>query len=213
MNGQPLTFNMDIQPTDDVRVDGRTVQARDELVYVALNKPVGMISDRGIPNEKSALDLVKVPQRLFAVGRLDKDATGLLLLTNDGELSYRLTHPRFEHEKEYRVLVDGRPDEAALQRWREGVLLNGEWTAPAHVTVEPPQPNTGGDTWLRVILHEGRKRQIKRVAKLLGHPVKQLIRMRIGNVQLGTLRPGEWRYLTPEEVAALEGKSDSKAVG
>lgn len=208
VNGQPLTFNMGLQLGDDVRVDGKRVTAEDELVYIVLNKPVGMISDRGIPHEPSALDLVDTPQRLFAVGRLDKDATGLLLLTNDGELSYRLTHPRFEHEKEYRVLVEGRPNEAALRRWREGLELNGEMTAPAQVMIERPQgarrQPDGEDTWLRVILREGRKRQIKRVAKLLGHPVKQLIRVRIGNVQLGRLKPGEWRKLTQRELNALK---------
>lgn len=199
LNGQPITFNMDIQPGDEVRVDGKRVTAEDEQVYVALHKPAGMISDRGIPHEKSALDLVELPQRLFSVGRLDKDATGLLLLTNDGELSYRLTHPRFEHEKEYRVLVEGHPDEATLQRWRAGLLLNGEMTAPARVTAEA----AGGDTWLRIVLHEGRKRQIKRVAKLLGHPVKQLIRVRIGNILLGHLKAGEWRRLTAQEIEEL----------
>jgi 23S rRNA pseudouridine2605 synthase len=128
------------------------------------------------------------------------------LLTNDGELSYRPTHPRFEHEKEYRVLVEGRPNEVALQRWRAGLELNGEMTAPAEVMAEKPQgarQSDGEDTWLRVILREGRKRQIKRVAKLLGHPVKQLIRVRIGNVQLGQLKPGEWRRLTEREIKAL----------
>ncbi|MCL5999368.1 MAG: rRNA pseudouridine synthase [Chloroflexi bacterium] len=227
LNGQPLTFNMDIQPSDDVRVDGKPISAEDELVYIALNKPIGMISDRGIPHEQSALDLVRVPQRLFAVGRLDKDATGLLLLTNDGELSYRLTHPSFEHEKEYRVLVEGQPQDATLQRWREGVWLNGEMTAPAQVSIEKDEPSDGkttirrsraqkdkrpgtivdsdAGTWLRVVLHEGRKRQIKRVAKLLGHPVKQLIRIRIGTLHLGNLKQREWRHLSEAEVTALKG--------
>jgi 23S rRNA pseudouridine2605 synthase len=207
LNGKPLTFNLDIQPGDDVRVDGRRVQADEEMVYIALNKPAGTISDHSIPSEQSALDLVDVPQRLFAVGRLDKDATGLLLLTNDGELSYRLTHPSFEHEKEYRVQVEGRPSEATLQRWREGVELEGEMTAPARVWVE--SPDKGGEaTWLRVVLHEGRKRQIKRVAKLLGHPVRQLIRVRIGSLHLGHLKPGQWRRLTQAEVDALSTTGD-----
>jgi 23S rRNA pseudouridine2605 synthase len=235
INGQPLTFNVDVQPGDDVRVDGKRVTAEDEQVYIALNKPAGYISDRGIPSEKSALDLVKTPQRLFAVGRLDKDATGLLLLTNDGETSFRLTHPRFEHEKEYRVLVEGRPNEATLQRWREGIDLNGELTAPAQVeivektsgvsrqtsrvsgdstvTAEPAKTrevSDEGGTWLRVILHEGRKRQIKRVAKSLGHPVNELARVRIGTLMLGNLQPGEWRRLTAREIAELVGSADEE---
>jgi 23S rRNA pseudouridine2605 synthase len=212
LNGLALTFNMDIAPGDDVYVDGKRVHAADETLYIALNKPPGYISDRGIPHEKSALDLVTSPQRLFAVGRLDKDATGLLLLTNDGEMAYRLTHPRFEHEKEYHVLVMGQPSEATLQRWRDGLQLNDEWTAPAQVSVmAPPHPTpTTGDTWLRIVLHEGRKRQIKRVAKLLGHPVQQLIRVRIGAIQLGALQSGEWRRLSEEEIAALRQQTQAK---
>jgi cytidylate kinase len=137
---------------------------------------------------------------LFSVGRLDKDATGLLLLTNDGDLAQRLTHPRYEHEKEYRVLVSGQPGAETLSRWQRGVELNGETTAPARVE---PDGREGGDTWLRVILREGRKRQIKRVAKLLGHPVLRLIRVRIGPIRLGALKPGQWRRLAEEEIRAL----------
>lgn len=201
INGAPLTFNMDIGPQDHVSVDGKPVVASDELVYIILNKPAGYISDRGIPHERSALDLVKTPQRLFAVGRLDKDATGLLLLTNDGETTYQLTHPSFEHEKEYRVLVQGLPAEETLQKWRDGVLLNGELTAPARVTIDTVEGSA--ETWLRVVLHEGKKRQIKRVAKLLGHPVIRLIRVRIGQILLGNLKPGEWRRLTADEIRGL----------
>jgi len=201
INGQILTFGVDIQPADDVRVDGAPISAPSSLIYIALHKPAGYISDRGVPGERSALDLVDAPQRLFAVGRLDKDATGLLLLTNDGELALRLTHPRYEHEKEYRVRVSGRPSEVALQRWREGILLREEMTAPAQVHVERHE---GGDTWMRIILREGRKRQIKRVAKLLGHPAQQLIRVRIGPIRLGRLEPGQWRYLNEQEVAVLQ---------
>jgi 23S rRNA pseudouridine2605 synthase len=198
-----------VQPDDDVRVDGKPVHTQDKTVYIALNKPAGYISDRGIPHEKSALDLVDVPQRLFAVGRLDKDATGLLLLTNDGELAYQLTHPRFEHEKEYRVLVEGHPSEATLMHWRNGVDLNGEMTAPALVHEGRETPSETDGTWLCIILHEGRKRQIKRVAKQLGHPVKRLIRVRIGNIQLGNLQPGEWRWLTEREIADMKEKTST----
>lgn len=201
INDQPMTFNIDVQPGDAIKIDGILVKSIAEPVYFALHKPAGYISDRGIPNAKSALDLAPELQHLFAVGRLDKDATGLLLLTNDGELNYQLTHPGFEHEKEYRVLVEGHPDELTLIRWRDGIMLNGEMTAKAKLTVESQRAH---DTWLRVILHEGRKRQIKRVAKLLGHPVKQLIRVRIGTLELGNLKPGEWRVLTDTEIARLQ---------
>jgi pseudouridine synthase len=147
------------------------------------------------------------------VGRLDKDSSGLILLTNDGAFAHRLTHPRFEHEKEYHVLVSGCPGEATLQRWRAGVLLEGEVTAtaPADVQILRPSPavprgspGSKGGTWLCVIMHEGRKRQIRRIARQLGHPVIRLIRVRVGCVTLGGLKSGDWRRLTAAEVSALE---------
>lgn len=213
VNGRPLTFGVEIQPGDDVRVDGRPVSPPGELIYIALHKPEGYISDRGVPGEKSALDLAPAGVRLFAVGRLDKDATGLLLLTNDGELAQRLTHPRYEHDKEYRVLVQGVPAPADLDRWRHGVPIGRgtdnadtlrEITAPARVQIERIE---GGNTWLTVTLREGRKRQIKRVAKAIGHPVIRLIRVRIGPVNLGHLRAGEWRRLTDDEVRHLRAQA------
>ena len=207
VNGSQMTFNMIISPDDKVVVDGKPVTANDQNIYIALNKPAGYISDRGIPHEKSALDLVDVPQRLFAVGRLDKDATGLLLLTNDGDTTYRLTHPRFEHEKEYRVLVEGKPNADTLLQWSSGVQLNDEITAPAQVQIMDEQNSASDTSWLKIIMHEGRKRQIKRVAKLLGHPVRQLIRVRIGAIMLGNLKPGTWRQLTTAEVFELNRSS------
>lgn len=206
--GAPVTFNMELSDGDDVRVDGRSARLPEAPVYIALHKPAGYVSDRGARDARSALDLVDAGARLFAVGRLDADATGLLLLTNDGELAYQLTHPRFDHEKEYRVLVQGRPSEGALAQWRQGVMLEGESrpTAPADVDVLADDADAGG-VWLRVTLREGRKRQIKRVAKVVGHPVRALIRTRIGPLRLGTLALGAWRALTAAEIAALKGKT------
>ncbi len=205
--GSVVTFNMELEAADDVRVDGRRIGTQSASVYVILNKPAGFISDRGAPGAKSALDLVETSVRLFAVGRLDSDATGLLLLSNDGELTYSLTHPKFEHEKEYRVLVDGEPNAHVLSQWRQGILLEGEDrpTAPAKVRIVKGQP-TGGDTWLAIVMREGRKRQIKRVGRALGHPVRALERIRIGPLRLGDLPLGQWRHLTIEEVAALKGE-------
>lgn len=209
VNGRRLTFGVKIQPGDDVRIDGQPVAPPGALVYIALHKPEGYISDRGVPGEKSALDLTPPGPRLFSVGRLDKDATGLLLLTNDGELAQRLGHPRYEHEKEYRVLVQGVPAEADLERWRRGVPIGRgadtadamrDITAPARVQIDRTE---GGNAWLTVTLREGRKRQIKRVAKAIGHPVIRLTRVRIGPVELGSLRPGEWRRLTDDEARHL----------
>ncbi len=208
VNGRQLTFGVEIQPGDDVRIDGQPVRPPRELAYIALHKPEGYISDRGVPGEKSALDLAPPGLRLFAVGRLDKDATGLLLLTNDGELAQRLTHPRYEHDKEYRVLAQGVPTPADLDRWRHGVPIGRgtdiDITAPARVEIVDIE---NGNAWLSVTLREGRKRQIKRVAKAIGHPVIRLIRVRIGPVELGNLRAGEWRRLTEEEARRLRAQA------
>jgi len=210
VNGVVAELGRVVESTDQVRVDGKLLNSHDRPIYIALHKPVGYISDFGSADRnKSALDLVKVPQRLYAVGRLDMDSSGLLLLTNDGDLAYRLTHPKFEHEKEYWALVEGSPNDVTIRRWRSGVLLQGETTKTAPAVVErrlnPKNlpPAGGGETWLRIVLHEGRKRQIRRVAKLLGHPVKQLIRFKIGALELGRLKPGQWRELAPGEVKLL----------
>jgi 23S rRNA pseudouridine2605 synthase len=217
VNGQIAQIGATVSPGDDVRVDGRQVAPAEEKVYIALHKPTGYSSDLSNPRNKSMFELVRLPQRLFGVGRLDKDSSGLILLTNDGEFAYQLTHPSFEHEKEYRVLVQGRPSDEALLHWREGVLLEGETTRTAPCRIEvigktpapspsplPPLPlREGGTTWLRIVMHEGRKRQIRRVAKLLGHPVVELQRVRVGSVCLGALKSGEWRRLSEHEVRAL----------
>jgi len=148
---------------------------------------------------------VPLEGHLFPVGRLDLRSEGLILLTDDGKLAHRLTHPRYEHEKEYRALVEGEPDEAVLNKWRQGVFLDGRRTAPAEVTVVGREKGKTWlhVTWLKVILREGRKRQIRRTAAMLGHPVHRLIRVRIGSLHLGDLKPGHWRTLTESEVEAL----------
>lgn len=188
---------------DRITVDGRLANVQRRRVYVALNKPNGVLSDEGdgtgrLPTARGMIDL---PGRLFPVGRLDLRSEGLLLITNDGELAYALTHPRFEHTKEYEVKVSGSPDEHTLRVWRRGVHLDGRRTAPARVAV---MHRSRDETWLRVVLHEGRKRQIRRVAAVLGYPVRRLIRVRIGPISLGDLPPGKWRYLSKEERHRLE---------
>jgi 23S rRNA pseudouridine2605 synthase len=138
------------------------------------------------------------------VGRLDVDSEGLILMTNDGELTNKLTHPRYGHEKEYRVLVARRPDEEQLETWRRGVVLeDGSRTLPAEVRFESTQ---GKGSWLRVIMREGRKRLIRETGAQIGLPVVRIIRVRIGSLRLGVLKPREWRHLTPEEVAELKGE-------
>ncbi len=194
---------------DQVTVDGQPVRARQRLTYIALYKPAGVLSDEGDPTGgvRTVQELVGRSERLFAVGRLDLRSEGLVILTDDGELAHRLTHPRYEHTKEYEVRVEGHPSEETLQKWQRGVFLDGQRTAPAEVTLLRREPD---HTWLRVVLREGRKRQIRRVAAMLGHPAQRLIRVRIGPLALGDLKPGQWRYLTAQEVAALKKHTENQ---
>ena len=203
VNGVMVELGARADPARDaIQVDGRRVRAETRLVTVALYKPRGIVTtlndERG---RKTVRDLVQLEAHLVPVGRLDADSEGLVLMTNDGDLVNRLTHPRFEHEKEYRVFVEGRPDDATLAQWRRGVMLEGQRTLPAQVSLMQTE---GEGTWLRVVMREGRKRQIRNVATLLGHPARQLIRVRVGPIHLGNLRPGEWRYLNGQELGALE---------
>jgi len=193
------------QQKDDIRVDEQPIAKGEEQIYIALHKPRGVLSDVDPKNDtrQTVRDLVPVPGHLFAVGRLDFDSEGLILLTNDGELANKLTHPRYGHEKEYRVLVATHPDAMQLDTWRRGVVLeDGYKTAPARVIVDG---DFGKGTWMRVILREGRKRQIREVGARIGLPVVRIIRIRIGNLVLGALKPREWRHLTADEVNSLRG--------
>jgi 23S rRNA pseudouridine2605 synthase len=191
---------------DDVRVDGRAVPQRDEHTYVLLHKPAGPVTTASDPQGRpTVLDLLPRAlraRRIYPVGRLDRDTEGLLLLTNDGELALRLTHPRYALRKEYHALVAGRPSPAALDRLARGVLLPGEKrpTAPARAWIVGAE---GADAWVGLEIHEGRNRQVRRMLDTVGHPVRHLRRVRVGPLGLGTLAPGAWRLLTPEEVAAL----------
>lgn len=187
---------------DEIRVDGQRIQVESRRVYIMLNKPRGVLSTMEDERGRSALgDLVTVPTRLYPVGRLDATSEGLILLTDDGELANLLTHPRYQHDKEYLVLVNGHPTEKTLNAWSRGVLLDDKLTAPAQVTVVETQRDSA---LLRVQMREGRKRQIRRVASLLGHPVRELRRVRLGPLQLGALESGQWRYLTAKEISDLE---------
>jgi 23S rRNA pseudouridine2605 synthase len=183
-------------------VDGQQLSKAEPLVYIALHKPRGVLSDIDPQDTRQTVrDLVPVPGHLFSVGRLDMDSEGLILLTNDGILANRLTHPRYGHEKEYKVLVAIHPDQQQLETWRRGVVLeDGHRTMPAQVL---PDTTLGKGTWLRVILKEGRKRQIREVGKQLSIPIVRIVRVRIGSLLLGNLKPRDWRYLTPQEVRAL----------
>lgn len=205
VNGKVAALGEKADPEKDkIQVDGRPLASPEPLVYIALYKPRGAVSTVGGPDPRPHVrDLVPVPGSIYPVGRLDIDSEGLILMTNDGELANRLTHPRYEHEKEYRVLVARHPDQKQLETWRRGVVLeDGHQTAPADVRVEG---SSGKGSWLQVVIHEGRKRQIREIGALLGLPIVKIIRVRIGSLRLGSLQPGQWRYLTQEEINALKG--------
>ena len=186
---------------DEIVVDGRPIGQISPRTYVMLNKPAGVVSTADDPQGRpTVVELVDLPQRLFSVGRLDYDSEGLLLMTDDGELTQRLTHPSYQIEKEYRALLDQAPSPDAIREWRSGVLMDGVPTAPAWVDV---LERSEDGVWVRVVLHEGRKRQIREVAKQLGYEVLRLIRVREGPIVLGDLPAGEWRALTDEQVETL----------
>ncbi len=206
VNGQIATLGMKANPQKDkITVNEKSIELSEKLIYIAVNKPRNVISAASPQdNRKTVRDLVDVPGHIYPVGRLDVDSEGLILLTNDGNLTNRLTHPRFMHEKEYRILVASRPDEKQLTAWRSGVVLDdGYKTQPVKVRVTGTH---GKGTWMQVILTEGKKRQIREMGRLTGLPVVRIIRVRISSLQLGYLKPKQWRYLTPEEVAELKGE-------
>lgn len=209
VNGKVALLGQKADPAlDKIVVDGRQLKISHSHIYIALHKPRGVVSTTDEEfGRQTVLDLVPVDARLYPVGRLDIDSEGLVLLTNDGELANLLTHPRFGHTKEYRVLVARQPNIDQLEAWRHGIILeDGYKTSPAQVKIES---NFGKGAWLRVILNEGRKRQIREMGAKTGLPVVRIIRIRIGTLQLGSLKPKLWRYLTPAEVIALKESSAS----
>jgi len=212
VDGQPLPLS-DSVPQE---ADGRPVSEgeREPFVYIALHKPRGVISsleDELEEGRTTVRDLIQLntaggtAAHIYPVGRLDKPSEGLVLMTNDGRLAHRLTHPRYGHEKVYDVTVEGRVSDSALEQWRRGVMLDGRITAPAPIEVVERRAD---HTRLRIVLREGRKRQIRRVAASLGHPVRRLIREQIGPITLGDLEPGQWRFLSGEEVRQLRRIGD-----
>lgn len=199
INGVLATLGDKVDPSsDELRVDGIVVTVDPTRRTVLLNKPAGVISTvQDTHGRPTVVDLVDVEERLFPVGRLDADSEGLLLLTNDGGLTQRLTHPSFGVDKEYLVSIEGVPKPGALRTLREGVELEDGRTSPAKVS----EPSPG---LLRIVIHEGRNRQVRRMCEAVGHPVSRLVRTRIGTVGDQTLGPGEWRDLEPEELRELE---------
>ena len=190
--------------TDDIRVDGRRIKAAERQRYILLNKPRGYVTTRSDEKRrKTVLNLLDgVREYVYPVGRLDYDTEGLLLLTNDGELAARLTHPRHEVERTYEARVAGMPDERALERLRKGVPLDGRRTQPADVILVN-RDRRDADGVLLMTIREGRIRQVRRMCEAVGHPVQRLKRTRIGPISDRKLPVGAWRDLTRQEVAAL----------
>lgn len=198
VNGRVVTeLGTRVDPdADTVEIDGKPVLAQQRLVYIALNKPRGVVTSCEQPGEKLVTDLVKVPERIFPIGRLDKDSTGLLLLTNDGPLHHRLSHPSFDHEKEYVVTLAAPISDSDLQKMAEGIRLSGKRTRPAEIQRISLRR-------FRIILKEGRNRQIRRMVRKVGQDVLQLHRIRIAGIRLGKIDPGRWRFLDPDEIDVL----------
>lgn len=211
VNGYIAVLGQKADPLKDkISVDGKPIAAAEQLTYIALYKPRNVLSTveaEAGDQRQTVRDLIPLEGHLYPVGRLDFDSEGLVLMTNDGDLTNRLTHPKFGHEKEYRVLIARRPDEEQLSTWRRGVVLeDGYKTQPADVRFES---TSGKGAWIRVTMGEGRKRQIREIGTLLGLPVVRILRVRIGALRLGNLKPRQWRHLTSEEVQALKGNPQS----
>lgn len=202
VNGQTVTvLGTKIDPeTDRVHVDGKALAIDTGLVYIALNKPTGVVSSCSHPGKKLVIDLVDVPQRVYPIGRLDADSEGLLLMTNDGALHHRLSHPSFDHEKEYDVSVAQPITDPALQHMARGVRLKGKKTRPARV-------RRLSANRFRIVLKEGRNRQIRRMVQHVGNQVTRLARIRIAGIRLGKLGTGHWRHLNADEIKALKDAS------
>jgi 23S rRNA pseudouridine2605 synthase len=196
VNGATGQLNTFVKRGDRVEVDGETVMPQ-QLAYVLLNKPAGtMTTARDPQGRPTVLELVDVPERVVPVGRLDADTTGALLLTNDGPLAHRLGHPRYGVEKVYEAEVEGRPGPDALRRLEEGVELEEGRTAPARARLLGPST-------IELVLHEGRKHQVKRMCEAVGHPVRRLHRSAYAGLTVEGLEPGEWRELEPSDVSRL----------
>jgi 23S rRNA pseudouridine2605 synthase len=206
VNGRVAVLGVRVEPERDlVEVDGVPVPVNPGSVYYLLNKPAGVLTTAADTHGRpTVVDLVPAQPRVFPVGRLDQATEGLLLLTNDGGLTHRLTHPSFGVEKEYLVEVEGEPSRGDIRRLREGVELEDGVTAPARVSLVGPN-------LVRLTIHEGRNRQVRRMCEAIGHPVVRLVRTRIGPITDHRLAPGRWRLLELDEVRALEAAAAATA--
>lgn len=203
VNGKVVTeMGTKVKSSDKISVDGQPVKPEKNKYYILLNKPSGVLSsvkdDRG---RECVVDLIEgVNARLYPVGRLDYDTTGLLLLTNDGDFMQRVTHPSFEIWKTYRAVVRGIPTETDVKRFAEGIMLDDGKTLPAVLDVVGYK---GNNAIVEVSIREGRNRQVRRMLERIGHPVNSLMRISFGSLELGDLKPGRWRQVRPEEIKRL----------
>jgi len=212
VNAKLAELGQKANPTvDKITVDGKAISAAESMVYVALYKPRNVLSTvESEPGDdrKNVRDMIELPGHIYPVGRLDYESEGLILMTNDGDLANRLTHPRYGHQKEYRVLLARRPDREQMEAWGRGVVLeDGYKTQPADVRYETGQ---GKGAWVRVIMGEGRKRQIREICKQLGLPIVRILRIRIGTLRIGTLKPRQWRFLNNDEINELKSSDTRK---
>ena len=181
---------------DRVEFDGKIIALTSEPIYIALNKPKGYVTSCSHPGEKIVLDFIDIPQRIYPIGRLDKDSTGLLILTNDGTLHHRLSHPSFDHEKEYDVTVSRPITDGSLRNIAKGLPMMGTKTRPTEI-------QRISSRRFRIVLKEGRNRQIRRMVRKVGNNVIQLKRIRISKIKLGNLAEGNWRNLAEKEKTEL----------
>ncbi|KAB3524963.1 pseudouridine synthase [Alkaliphilus serpentinus] len=187
---------------DKISVEGKEVKPAEEMVYILLNKPTGYITTVSEQfQRKKVTDLINVPQRIFPVGRLDYDTSGLLLLTNDGDLTYRLTHPRFKVDKKYISKIKGIPTKEEIAAFKRGLQIEDYVTAPADFKIVKIE---GKEPLVEIKIHEGKNRQIRKMCDAIGHPVITLQRVSMGNITLGNLKIGEWRFLSQKEIKYLK---------
>jgi len=210
VNGKVITLGDKADPEKDtILVDGEKINVADfEPIYIVVNKPKGVLSTNKAPdgdNRPTIRELVEVPGHLFTIGRLDADSEGLMVLTNDGDITNKLSHPRYEHTKTYKVTVHGRVSKDTIEKWEQGIWLDNSRTAACSVEILDSNKRS---TTLRIVMVEGRKRQIRRIADIMGHPVIRLVRTHIGQLGLGTLRKGTWYQLDEFEVEAMTMRAD-----
>lgn len=198
LNGEPASLGSQVADGDEVRIDGDAIGAKKKQVYLALNKPVGIICTTDVLIEDNIIDHIGYPERIFPVGRLDRDSEGLILLTNNGDIVNEILRSENDHEKEYVVTVDRPITDLSLRMLADGVKIMGKLTKPGKVARLSPQS-------FRIILTQGLNRQIRRMCSALGYRAQRLQRVRIMNIHLGNLQPGHWRHLTSEELKGLMG--------